>query len=244
MVNTACDIQIDHVFEFNEVRPTIRIYENDKLKREFLIETLSTNSDLAGQYFHSSVRILKNDACMIDGIVSRDRDKYPTNIYEGVRLQPFYLSARESENEKLVGKGLFQRGLHFAGRITPTTVRSVCICDFCYRSFTLCHFHAGFSEMQYFYSGDSSQTLVVAYYEIPNLPVELQKNIDPVILRNVEAKLPLPTNGSGDYKYYNSFLCPHCKLPFIDFEKNSEIRPTEYYGNHFINHLLQRLTEK
>jgi hypothetical protein len=125
--------------------------------------------------------------------------------------------------------------LHFAGRVTPSTVRNICICDCCSQSFAIQHFHAGFSDSQYFYSSDSQETLIVPYNAIENLPVQLQKDIDNNVLLDVEALLPAPSSHIGSFKYYNSFKCPHCFAAYIDFEHNKEIRPKEYYGNVYIN---------
>ena len=238
------DREVEHVFDFHEPQPTIRVFENKKLRREYHVETLSENPDLTGQFFHSSIRVLKNSAVMIDGIISTDKNKYPEwqdKNYEAIRLQPFYLSDKEQENEKLKGSGLFQRGLHFSGTVTPGGVRAICICDSCKKSFTLQHFHAGFSEAQYFYSSDSKQTLMVPYGQIENMPTQLQETIDEKTLELVEQQLPKSTNGHGNFKYYNPFRCPHCCSTFIDFENNKNIRPNEYYGNRLINQKLQRL---
>lgn len=241
------DIEVNHVFELKSSQPTINVYENDKLVRKYLLETLITNPDLTGQFFHSSVRLLKNSAVMIDGIISNEPVKFSTwtdKNYEAIRLQPFFLSDKETENVKLKGQGLFQRGLHFSGTVTPGGVRAVCICDNCEKSFTVQHFHSGFSEAQYFYSTDSKQTLVVQLHQIKNIPAPLQKDIDTETLKVVEEQLPEPTIGKGKYKYYNPFRCPHCSATYIDFENNKDIRPTEYYGIYLINCEMQRLDDK
>ncbi|RTY85665.1 hypothetical protein [Flavobacterium sp. GT3R68] len=104
-------------------------------------------------------------------------------------------------------------------------------------------FHAGFSESQYFYSDDSKQTLLVRYGEIQNLPTQLQKEIDKSVVSEIEAELPKPTKGEGSYRYYNSFCCPHCSSPFIDFQKNRQIRPNEYYGNKYINEKIYTIDD-
>ena len=238
------DREVNNVFQFSESQPTIKIFEDNKLIREYLIETLISNQDLKDQFFHSSIRVLKNGAVMIDGIVSENQDTcsdWKDEKYEAIRLQPFFLSAQNQENLKLKGQGLFQRGLHFSGTVTPSGVRVVCICDDCEKSFTLQHFHSGFSEGQYFYSTNSKQTLFVSNDQIENLPSQLQEDISEVHLNEVEQKLPKPTNGKGEYKYYNSFCCPHCNSDFIDFRNNKNIRPNEYYGNYLINEKTQRI---
>lgn len=236
--------EVKHVFDFKEAQPTIRVFENKKLKREYLIETLTENPDLSGQFFHSSIRILKNSAVMIDGIISKDANKTLDSTehdYEAIRLQPFFLSDNEKENEKLKGQGLFQRGLLFSGTVTPSGVRAICICDSCQKSFTLQHFHAGFSESQYFYSSDSKKTLIVSNGQIEGMPLQLQETIDEKELRRIEQLLPESEDGRGSFKYYNSFKCPHCDFPYIDFENNKAMRPNEYYGNRHINQEFEKL---
>jgi glycosyltransferase involved in cell wall biosynthesis len=95
--------------------------------------------------------------------------------------------------------------------------------------------HAGFAKVQYFYSSDSSETLVVPYESIENLPNQLSSPENEIELREVESKLPKPSNNQGEFKYYNPLRCPFCQHPYIDFEKHKEIRPNEYYGNTYIN---------
>jgi len=236
--NNTKEIEVNHIFEFKQPIPEIKVYENQKLIRRYKIETLKNNPNLENQFLHSSIRVLPNSAVMIDGIISNDKKNFKgwtEDNYEGVRLQPFYLSDKDENNIQLIGKGLFDRGLHFNGTITPKGVRCVCICDNCFVSFTIQHFHAGFSECQYFYSTDSEETLIVPYHMIPFMPKQLQKEIEGIELADVETKLPLPSNQVGEFKYYNSFKCPHCRASFVDFENNPSIRPQEYYGNTYIN---------
>lgn len=236
-----------NVIAFKTSNPIIRVFENGVLRKSFLIETLSKNPDLTGQYFHSSVRVLENGAVMIDGIISKNKDKLAessNNDFEGIRFQPFFLlSMAEEKNNQLIGKGLFDRGLHYSGYVTASNIRVICICDECQKSFSVEHFHAGFSETQYYYSNDSKQTLIVPYTQIPNQPAHLQTDIDEETLAEVESKLPKPNIGTGKFKYYNSFRCPHCLSPFIDFQNNKYLRPNEYYGNKYINEKFYRLED-
>jgi hypothetical protein len=236
--NLGAPIDLDHVFEFGEKTPVIKVYENEELTRSYTIEVLEHNADLTGQFLHSSIRILPGSAVMFDGIISKNRIHYATwtdQEYEAIRLQPFYLSDKNAENEKLAGLGLLARGLHFGGTVTPSGVRCICICDKCRTSFTLQHFHAGFSEVQYFYSEDGQETLVVPYDAMPGIPKQLQQDFDQEVLEEVESMLPDPTHGKGKFRYYNPLKCPHCKAQFIDFERLPQIRPSEYYGNTLIN---------
>lgn len=237
--------EILQVFEFKTAVPLINVFENDKLYRVFVVETLTNNPNLTGQFLHASIRILPNSGVMIDGIVSKSNTTHPSwkdDDYEAIRLQPFFLSNANQYNLQLVGKGLFERGLHFTGTVTPSTVRNICICDNCSESFAIQHFHAGFSEVQYFYSSDSKETLIASYDSIEDMPRQLQENISNDVVGQIEKKLPQPSNHNGSFNYYNSFRCPHCLAPYIDFERHRDIRPKEYYGNTYINEEPRRLS--
>jgi hypothetical protein len=227
---------VEGVLEFSSSLPIITIFEDAIAIREYKIESLSTNPTLRGQFLHYSISLQANNAVIIDGIISKDKNSHPLwneEGYEAIRFQPFYLKKSRINNTNLIGKGLFERGLHFNGTITPSGVRCICICDYCSQSFTIQHVHAGFSQVQYFYSSDSMATLLVRYDEIENIPTQLQKEISIKDLMVIEEKLSELTG--KDFKFYNSFCCPHCNKPFIDFEKNKAIRPSEYYANKFIN---------
>ena len=237
--------EVDTVFGLTQPTPEIKVYENNQLIRLYRIDTLNTNSNLAGQFLHSSIRILDNNAVMIDGVLSKSDTSFPKwtdDDYEAVRLQPFFLSNVNEKNIQLIGKGLFDRGLHFSGTVTPTTVRCVCICDNCKQSFSLQHFHAGFSEVQYFYSTDSRETLLVPYDVTANMPTQLQETIELTALKEMENKLS--KSSYGDFRYFNSFKCPHCLTAFIDFEKYPEMRPKEYYGNTLLNQKPKQWTDQ
>jgi hypothetical protein len=226
--------------------PTIPVFFNNDKVIEYCIEPLRLNPDLEGQFLHASIRVLENYAVMIDGLISKDSTGAPSlqdENAEAIRFQPFFLGPADANNQTLHGKGLFERGLHFSGVITPTNVRLSCVCNLCRKPFNLHSFHAGFSNGQYFYSADSSRTLFVRYGDIENMPGQLQKEIDSKKLNTVESALPRPDNGSGPFKYYNPFRCPHCRAAYIDFETYPEIRPTEYYGNTYVNQNAQKFKQ-
>ena len=89
-------------------------------------------------------------------------------------------------------------------------MRAICFRDSCEKSFTVQHFYSGFSEAHYFYSTDSKQTLIIPLSEMKCMPAPLQVKIDEQILSIAEELLPKPTSGTGEYKFYNPFRCPHC----------------------------------
>lgn len=178
----------------------------------------------------------------MDGLIYKDKilpDESSIQEAEGIRFQPVFLSDTKLEYKDFIGKGLFARGLHYSGRVTPGNVRSVCVCDYCMQSFSIKSFHSGFSDVYYFYSEDGIQTLIVSAWDFGGLPGIYQTEVDMGKIKQVESQLPIPTVGTGRYKYYNSFCCPHCKKPYIDFERYPEKRPGEYYGNVHINQEIQ-----
>jgi hypothetical protein len=76
---------------------------------------------------------------------------------------------------------------------------------------------------------------VVPYQSFENLSNQLSSPENEIELRELESKLPKPSNNQGEFKYYNPLRCPFCQHPYIDFEKHKEIRANEYYGNTYIN---------
>jgi hypothetical protein len=231
-------MEIEWIFTLDQAVPEMRVYEDSVLVNNYKIETVTSNPDLTGQYFHTSVRILQNSAVMIDGIISTDPENIPKwsdRDCEGIRFQPFFLSNNPTGNEMTRGRGLFDRGLHFSGTVTPGGVRNICICDDCKLSFAIQHFHAGFSESQYFYSSDSRETLVVPNRILDDLPFPWGHPPNEQIILQIERLLPSPSNGSGTFNYYNSFRCPHCFSEYISLGKYKELRSTEYYGNTYLN---------
>ena len=232
-------IEIQPIIELEGEIPSISIYEGSKLIRKFNIEPLKSNPNLNGQYLHSSIRINTNSSVQIDGIISKSRTTFDENG-EGIRFQPFFLSDKEDENEKLKGLGLFDRGLHYVGLVTPSNVRLVCTCDECSKSFGVEFTHAGFAEVQYFYSSNSKETLIVPYdNKVGPVPHQTQKDIDENQLFEIESKLPKTEDGT--FEYYNSFKCPHCLADFINFRENIHLRPGEYYAIYYVNHNVKWL---
>lgn len=192
-------------------------------------------------WFHVSVRVHENLACQIDCIITAERTFSPDALAKGeatgIRFQPFFLAAGATSDEEFRGKGLFDRGLHFVGHVTPSNVLLSCTCDGCRRSFLIHSFHAGFSQVGYFYSGSGKHTLV-AGIEVPGCPAALSEP-DAAALAALEAVLPPAPDGTR-FRYSNPFRCPHCATVYIDFEGHPEYRPNEYYGNYFVGSALLR----
>lgn len=230
---TKKDFEFRPILKFEQNIPEINIFENETKIRTFVIEPKNSNPNLEGQYFHSSIRINSNSSIQIDGYISKNPNNFESTD-EGIRFQPFYLSDKENLNIEMKGKGMFQRGLHYSGYISSGNMRLICNCDDCKQSFSVEFYHAGFSEIQYFYSSNSKETLIVPYNNnFGKVPFQLQKEIDEIELKELENKLPKTEDGK--FEYYNSFKCPHCYSEFINFRENKELRANEYYVNYYIN---------
>ena len=167
-----------------------------------------------------TIRLHPSLACEIDASVADRR----------IRFQPVILDASDVARPDVEGRGLFGRGLLLAGDVTPSNVSLGCLCDRCAGSFRLQPFHAGFSNIGYFYSASGLHTLVVSA-DVEGAPVPFS-DPDPVALAALEARLPPAPDGTR-FSYLHPLRCPHCAAPYIDFAAHPEIRANEYYGTTF-----------
>lgn len=190
---------------------------------------------------HFSVRVHASKACQADCVVGEspvfDQAEVAHGKAIGIRFQPFFLSGASVSNAELAGKGLFRRGLHFSGSVTPGNILLSCECDKCHCSFLIRSYHAGFSNSAYFYSASGKHTLTVSTM-VSGSPAPLSAP-EPVTLAALERSLPSAPDGSS-YSYLNPFRCPHCGEPYIDFQANPGLRESEYYGNYLEGSQLMR----
>ena len=218
-----------------EKRPSVHVDANSTVS--FVGRNGTAHDHMLGPargWAHISVRVHASKACQADCVVA-DSPEFDANALAGgkatgIRFQPFFLSGAPVSNTELAGKGLFRRGLHFSGNVTPGNILLSCECDKCHRSFLIRSYHAGFSNSGYFYSGSGKYTLTVSTM-VPGSPAPLSTP-EPKALAALEQSLPLAPDGSS-YSYTNPFRCPHCGEPYIDFEANPGLRENEYYGNYF-----------
>lgn len=211
---------------------------------EFVEESGRTHTHaLLGEagFFHLSLRVYPNFAVQADGLLSGSK-ALPENALErgearGLRFQPFFIQKKGQKPPDLKGKGLFARGLHYNGVVTPSKIVLSAICDECEKAFQFTSFHSGFSDVAYFYSSSGKHTLAVSLQE-PGAPSALTKPDDEA-LQLLERKLPSAPDASK-YSYLNPFRCPHCRAAYIDFENYPEIRSSEYYANVHVGQRLQQ----
>lgn len=204
---------------------------------------LTSARDEGFQWLHPSIRVSAKFAAEADGLLSNSPDaKVAQEEFarggKAIRFQPFYLPECAADPAALVGKGFFYRGLHFPGTITPSNVSVGCLCDVCHRSFRLAGFHAGFMDVVYFFCDGGPHTLMVSSYVEGTPP--LLDYAAPAAVAPLEAQLPACTECGGNFRYLNPFLCPHCKAPYIDFQRYPLLRATEYYGCTLYGEATQR----
>jgi hypothetical protein len=203
---------------------------------------LSSIYDEGTRFLHLSVRVGPTFAVQPDALLTVDgRD--PERAFKrlggkGVRLEPFYLPECSANPADLIGRGLFYRGLHYSGTITQGNVSLLCICDHCKKSFRLQSFHAGFGNLTYFYCSQAPHTLVASSYLEDAPPVLGKADADSVA--RFESRLPPCRECGGEFRYLNPLRCPHCREPYIDFQRFPQAREQEYYGNSLYAHRPQR----
>jgi hypothetical protein len=198
------------------------------------VHNLASVVDEGCTWIHLSVRLHEEYACQADCLIHNsqkiEESAFQKGLVKGIRFQPFYLPQCSADAKVLQGQGLFARGLHFSGTVTPGNVSLSCICDSCRESFRLQSFHAGFSNTAYFYCNSGPHTIIVGTH-IKGAPSPLAKP-DSEALAQLESELPKCQTCDGEFRYENPLLCPHCKRPYIDFTRHPELRESEYYGNY------------
>ena len=231
------------VVELSSGQHTLHFMDSADQARSF---DLSTVLEEGGRFLYMSVRVRPNFAVQADGVVTPtevdDSAEAFRNGATGIRFQPFMLRESEADPGDLIGKGLFARGLHFSGQITPGNVSSLCLCDRCEKTFRLQSFHAGFSDLTYLYCSGGPHTLV-ANSHIEDAPPVLGE-ADTEAVARFERRLPKCSECGGSFGYLNPLLCPHCRSPFIDFARHPQEREREYYGNHLYGERVQVFEER
>lgn len=224
-----------------ELTPSVRVHPGSIVR--FIAGDGTEHVHALGEasgWAHFSVRVHASRACQADCIVSGsprfDPEAFNRGEAVGIRFQPFFLPGSAMSNAELKGKGLFARGLHFSGTITPGNTLLSSECDSCRRSFLIRSYHAGYSNSGYFYSASGKYTLTVPSH-LQGAPAALAEP-EPDALAALEAALPAAPDGTR-FAYRNPFRCPHCSAPYIAFSERGS-RSAEYYGNYFVGAELLR----
>jgi len=221
------------VAELRAPASVLHFVASDGTRRSYDLRSAYEEGD---RFLHLSVRVGPGYTVQADALLGTDagdpREAFEAGKSRGVRLQPFFLPERSDGAVDLAGRGLFARGLHFPGVVTPSNVSLLCICDRCAKSFRLQSFHARFGGVVYAYCSRAPHTLIVGEGYLPGDEAEA--------FARIEGALPPCEKCGGEFHYANPLRCPHCTAPFIDFARHRGERGREYYGNAMYGEPLQR----
>ena len=200
------------VLPLTKKEPVISLYEDGVKTREYCLQT-EGSENFTGKYFLISVRLGTHGSpsvpvAQIDGFISdtpEDRSMKSGDI--GYRMEGHFLAcggdAGKMRYEMARGQDLPMKALKYPGYTTPSSVRLMGICPDCGKSFC---FH-GYA----FYMGQSD----VAYSD---------DGLDCCEIREFQINKETwvyETEGKT-FRYYNSFNCPHCGSPYIDYKKHPQ----------------------
>ena len=191
--------------------PVISVYEDGVKTREFCLQT--EKEDFTGKFFHIDIRIVPMGkpsllGVQIDGFISDTQESRNMDRDDiGYRMEAFFLACGGDEAKKIndgnVGQDLIPKGLKYPGYRTPSNVRLIGICSECKKSFAFYDrsFYMGQNDVAY--SDDGLDCCVISDLDIDKDTWKYE------------------TDGKT-FRYYNSFRCPHCGTPYIDYQKHHE----------------------
>lgn len=224
----ASQYELQGVMPLQEKEPVITLYEDGEKTREYRLQT-EGEEDFTGKYFLIGIRMHLAGALMlpvaqIDGFVSDTPEERKMTAKDiGYRMEGHFLKCG-GENAALSykatrGQDLVQKGLKYPGYTTPTNVRLVGICPECGKSFCFHGYAVYLGQCDAAYSDDGLDCCSVS-----------NPNID----KNSWA---YEADGKT-FRYYNSFSCPHCGTPYIDYKRFPE---NKAYGVSGCVHLGRKL---
>ena len=195
-----------------EKTPVLSLYEDGVKTREYCLQT-EGDEDFTGKYFLLSVRlsIHGNPAvpvAQIDGFVSDTPDDRKMTADDiGYRMEGHFLACGgvigQRRYEMNRGQDLPMKALKYQGYTTPANVRLIGVCPECGKSFAFRGYAFYLGQTDVAYSDDG---LDCCQIQTPDIDKDTWK---------------YETEGKT-FRYYNSFCCPHCKTPYIDYQKHPE----------------------
>ena len=144
----------------------------------------------------------------IDGFISDTPEERKMMIQDiGYRMEGYFLvcggknaKVRQEMNR---GQDLPMKALKYVGYTTPSNIRMVGICPDCGKSFCFHAYCLYMGQCDMAYSDDGLECCSISSPAI---------DIDTWTYQ---------TDGKT-FRYYNSFCCPHCGTPYIDYRKFPE----------------------
>lgn len=204
--------ELQGVLPLSEKEPIITLYEDGVKTREYRLQT-EKDEDFTGKYFQISIRLGMQGnpsvpAAQIDGFVSdTPEDRKMTMDDVGYRMEGHFLACggetARLRYQMLRGKDLPMKALKYPGYTTPSNVRLVGICPDCGKTFCFHGYACYMAQNEVAYSDDGLDCCQVS-----------EHNID-------KDSWAYEVDGKT-FRYYNSFCCPHCGAPYIDYRKYPE----------------------
>lgn len=194
--------------------PVITVTEDGVKTREYCLQT-ENDENFDGKYFLFDLRIgiMGSPALpvlQLDGSISDSPELRKMRSDDiGYRMEGLFLScgkeAAAQQYEMLRGKDLEIKGLKYVGYTTPSNVRLIGFCPECKKSFT---FHG------------------YAYYMAQNDVAYSDDGLDAFVIREQDIDKENWTHEQDGkvFRYYNSFNCPHCGAPYIDYKSYPEMK--------------------
>lgn len=192
-----------------EKEPVITLYEDGVKTREYRLQT-ENDEDFTGKYFLISIRMGMQGnpsvpVAQIDGFISDTPEERKMMIQDiGYRMEGYFLvcggknaKVRQEMNR---GQDLPMKALKYVGYTTPSNIRMVGICPDCGKSFCFHAYSLYMGQCDVAYSDDGLECCSISSPAI---------DIDTWTYQ---------TDGKT-FRYYNSFCCPHCGTPYIDYRK-------------------------
>lgn len=210
----AIQYEFTGAVHLTEREPVLTLMEDGAETLHYCLQT-EEGEDFTGKYFLISVRLgimrgLGIPYTQIDGLISdtpEDRKYQVGDI--GYRMEAHFLicggEAAEKADEESRGKDLVEKGLKYPGYTTPSGIRLIGICPDCSKSFAFHGYSFYMADSEPAYSDDGLDVCEIREHEIDK--------------ENWKQEI----NGKT-YRYYNSFCCPHCGTPYIDYKSHPEIK--------------------
>ena len=207
-------IRCDGVIPLAEKEPTLSLFDNGIKVREYTLQT-EGNEDFSGKFFHFYVHINYNmpatPFAQIWGFVADSDIKREMRLDDPYyRMEYYFLScggeAGEQRHKMMRGQNLVMKGLDYPGAATPSTTRMIGNCPECGKSFC-------FHGYEFYKLGDD-----VAYSDdgLSCCTISISSQID-------KETWSYEVDGNT-FRYYNSFNCPHCGTPYIDYKNHPKIK--------------------
>lgn len=204
--------ELNGVLPLEDKEPVICLYEDGTKTREYVLQ-VENNEDFSGKYFLISVRlgIQGNPAvpvAQIDGFVSDTPEERKMTMNDvGYRFEGHFLACGGEEGKQRYeinrGQDLPMKALKYQGYTTPSNIRLIGVCPDCGKSFCFHGYSFYMAQSDIAYSDDGLDCCEIQAYDID------------------KDTWTYETEGKC-FRYYNSFNCPHCGTPYIDYKKHPE----------------------